>query len=110
MVYWIYFSVYYYCIFFSLVNNGYYSASDNTPFGYFENSFRHALFQIVAVITTTGLVTADFTSWSPFITMLFFGLMFLGGSTGSTSGGVKVMQHLLLIKNGFLEFKRSIAP
>lgn len=97
-------------VFFSLVNNGYYSASNDTPFGYFESSFRHALFQIVAVITTTGLVTADFTSWSPFITMLFFGLMFLGGSTGSTSGGVKVMRHLLLIKNGFLEFKRALHP
>jgi len=97
-------------VFFSLINNGYYSASDDTPFGYYENLFRHALFQIVAVITTTGLVTADFTSWSPFITMLFFGLMFLGGSTGSTSGGVKVMRHLLLIKNGFLEFKRALHP
>ena len=97
-------------VFFSLINNGYYSASGDTPYGYFENSFRHALFQIVAVITTTGLVTADFTSWSPFITMLFFGLMFLGGSTGSTSGGVKVMRHLLLIKNGFLEFKRALHP
>ena len=42
--------------------------------------------------------------------MLFFGLMFLGGSTGSTSGGVKVMRHLLLIKNGFLEFKRALHP
>ena len=75
-----------------------------------EQSFRHALFQVVAVISTTGLVTADFTSWSPFVTMLFFGLMFLGGSTGSTSGGVKVMRHLILIKNGFLEFKRALHP
>jgi len=75
-----------------------------------EQSFRHALFQVVAVISTTGLVTADFTAWSPFVTMLFFGLMFLGGSTGSTSGGVKVMRHLILIKNGFLEFKRALHP
>jgi trk system potassium uptake protein TrkH len=79
-------------------------------FAVWEQSFRHALFQVVAVITTTGLVTADFTAWTPFVTMLFFGLMFLGGSTGSTSGGVKVMRHLILIKNGFLEFKRALHP
>ena len=36
--------------------------------------------------------------------------MFLGGSAGSTSGGVKVVRHLILIKNGFLEFKRALHP
>lgn len=78
--------------------------------GKLESSFRHALFQVVAIITTTGLVTADFTSFTPFLTMLFFGLFFLGGSSGSTSGGVKVVRHLILIKNGFLEFKKALHP
>ena len=36
--------------------------------------------------------------------------MFLGGSSGSTSGGVKVVRHLLMIKSGFLEFKRALHP
>ena len=75
-----------------------------------ESSFRHGLFQVIAVITTTGFVTADFTNWTPFLTIFFFGLMFLGGSAGSTSGGVKVVRHLILIKNGFLEFKRTLHP
>ena len=78
--------------------------------GKFESSFRHSLFQVVALVTTTGFVTGDFISWTPFLTMLFFGIMFLGGSSGSTSGGVKVLRHLILIKNGFLEFKRSLHP
>jgi len=78
--------------------------------GKFESSFRHSLFQVVAIVTTTGFVTGDFISWTPFLTMLFFGIMFLGGSSGSTSGGVKVLRHLILIKNGFLEFKRSLHP
>lgn len=78
--------------------------------GKFESSFRHALFQVVAIITTTGFVTGDFISWTPFITMFFFGIMFLGGSSGSTSGGVKILRHLILIKNGVLEFKRSLHP
>ncbi|MFD1614456.1 TrkH family potassium uptake protein [Gelatiniphilus marinus] len=75
-----------------------------------ESAFRHALFQVISVITTTGFVTADFTMWTPFLVVFFFGLMFLGGSAGSTSGGVKVVRHLILIKNGFLEFKRTLHP
>jgi len=79
-------------------------------FGDAESSFRHALFQVIAIITTTGFVTADFTSWTPFLTIFFFGLMFMGGSAGSTSGGIKVMRHVLIIKNGLLEFKRTLHP
>lgn len=75
-----------------------------------ESAFRHALFQVLSVITTTGFVSADYTIWTPFLTVFFFGLMFLGGSAGSTSGGVKVVRHLILIKNGFLEFKRTLHP
>ncbi|MBD0852491.1 TrkH family potassium uptake protein [Maribacter arenosus] len=73
-----------------------------------ESAFRHGLFQVVSVITTTGFVTADFSNWTPFLKVLFFGLFFLGGSAGSTAGGIKVMRHLLIIKNGILEFKRTL--
>ncbi len=73
-----------------------------------ESAFRHALFQVVAIITTTGFVSADYTGWTPFLTIFFFGLMFLGGSAGSTAGGIKVMRHILIIKNGLLEFKRTL--
>ena len=75
-----------------------------------ESAFRHALFQVVAVVTTTGFVSADFTAWTPFITVFFFGLMFAGGSAGSTAGGIKIMRHILIIKNGLLEFKRTLHP
>lgn len=75
-----------------------------------ESSIRHALFQVLTVVTTTGFITADYTLWTPFLLVMFFGLMFLGGSAGSTSGGVKIMRHLILIKNGFLEFKRALHP
>ncbi len=79
-------------------------------FGAGESAFRHALFQVVAVVTTTGFVTADFTAWTPFLTVFFFGLMFSGGSAGSTAGGIKIMRHILIIKNGLLEFKRTLHP
>lgn len=75
-----------------------------------ESSFRHALFQVLAVITTTGFITADYTMWTPFLTIIFFGLMFLGGSAGSTSGGIKVVRHLLTIRNAIVEFKRTLHP
>ena len=78
--------------------------------GQLESAFRHAFFQVASVITTTGFVTADFTVWTPFLTTLFFILMFFGASAGSTSGGVKFVRHIIMIKNGVLEFKRSIHP
>ena len=88
------------------------SSSIDHPFvfGEVEASIRHALFQVVAIVTTTGFVSADFAIWPHFLVVFFFGLMFLGGSSGSTSGGVKVVRHLVLIRNGFLEFKRSLHP
>jgi trk system potassium uptake protein TrkH len=78
--------------------------------GKLESSIRHALFSVLAIVTTTGFVTADFTVWTPFLTLFFFGLMFLGGSSGSTAGGVKIVRHLIMVKNGILEFKRTLHP
>lgn len=75
-----------------------------------ERAFRDALFQVVSIITTTGYVTADYTSWTPFITVLFFVLMFVGGSAGSTAGGVKIVRYVVLIKNSVLELKRQLHP
>lgn len=76
----------------------------------FEKSFRDALFQVVSIITTTGFTTADYTAWAPFITLLFFTMMFLGGSAGSTGGGIKIIRHLTMAKNCMLEFKRLLHP
>ncbi len=78
--------------------------------GAWESSLRHATFQVLTVITTTGFVSADYTLWTPLLTIFFFGLMFLGGCAGSTAGGIKVMRHLIMIKNGVLEFKRTLHP
>jgi len=89
---------------------------DNSTFehpqvwGKVESSLRHSIFQVIAIITTTGFVTSDYTSWNSFMTIFFFGLMFIGGSAGSTSGGVKVVRYLLMIKGSLLEFKKSLHP
>lgn len=76
----------------------------------FETSFRHAVFQVVSITTTTGYVTADYLQWMPFLTVIIFILMFLGGSAGSTGGGIKIVRIALLIKNSRLELKRLIHP
>ena len=76
----------------------------------FERSFRDSLFQVVSIITTTGYITADYTTWAPFLTVIFFLLMFVGASAGSTAGGIKVIRHTLLFKNSFLEMKRQLHP
>ena len=78
--------------------------------GAWESSIRHALFQVLAIVTTTGFITADYTLMTPFLTVFFFGMFFLGASAGSTSGGVKVMRHMIMIKNGLMEFKRTLHP
>ena len=76
----------------------------------FEESFRASLFQIVSLITTTGFVSADYTSWGTSLTMVFFCLLFVGACAGSTSGGIKLIRHLVFFKNSFLEFKKILHP
>ncbi|WP_111706598.1 TrkH family potassium uptake protein [Lutibacter citreus] len=80
------------------------------PWGKVESAFRHASFQVVSVLTTTGFVSADFTMWSSIGTILMFSLFFIGGSAGSTSGGVKIVRHIVIIKNSILEFKKLLHP
>jgi trk system potassium uptake protein TrkH len=80
------------------------------PWGETESAFRHAAFQVTSILTTTGFVTADFTMWNYFATTLMFSLFFIGGSAGSTSGGVKIVRHIIMIKNSFYEFKKLLHP
>lgn len=75
-----------------------------------EKAFRDSIFQVVSIITTTGYVTEDYEAWGPFFQMLFFIMLFIGGSAGSTGGGVKIVRHLLLFKNSLLELRRLIHP
>lgn len=78
-------------------------------YGY-EEAFRTAAFQVVSVVTTTGFVTADYSIWHPSITAIFLLLTFAGASAGSTSGGIKIIRHLVFIKNSYLELKRLLHP
>lgn len=76
----------------------------------FEEAFRQSLFHVTSLVTTTGYVSSDYENWAPFSRIVFFILLFIGGCTGSTGGGIKFARHLLLLKNSLLEFKRLVHP
>ncbi len=76
----------------------------------FENIFRDSIFQVVAIITTTGFVSADWEKWGYLAQILFVALMLVGGMAGSTGGGPKVIRVQVMIKAAFLELKRLIHP
>jgi trk system potassium uptake protein len=78
--------------------------------GPLEKTFRDALFQVIAIVTTTGYATADFTHWGAILTWIFFLLMFTGASAGSTAGGIKIVRHVLVAKNSVIELKRLLHP
>lgn len=63
-----------------------------------EESFRYAFFQVTSIITTTGFATADYIQWSTPAWVLIIALLFVGGCVGSTSGGLKVIRHLVAFK------------
>src|SRR5690606_5585074 len=64
----------------------------------FTEAFRVALFNVVSIVTTTGFATADYTLWGHFSVAVFFFLMFMGGCTGSTSGGIKIFRMQILLE------------
>ncbi len=76
----------------------------------FEQSFREAFFQLVSIVTCTGFASADYLLWPSFAWMIIFLAMFLGGSTGSTAGGIKMARHLVLLKNVKLFFQQLKSP
>ena len=75
-----------------------------------EQAIRDSLFQVIAIITTTGFVSADYENWTPFLMFTIFVMMFFGACAGSTGGGMKMIRVRLLLKNSALELKRLIHP
>ncbi len=73
-----------------------------------EQAARTSLFQITSILTTTGFTTDDFELWPPFGQLILLVLMFTGGCTGSTAGGMKISRIALLAKVVSREFKRMV--
>lgn len=76
----------------------------------YDVGLRAAFFTIVSSITTTGFVSSDFSQWSPFLSIIILLTMFFGACAGSTSGGVKIVRHVILLKNTFADVRRQMHP
>ena len=81
--------------------NGYYSLHD---------AFRYGTFQTTSILTTTGFATTDYEVWPYFAQGIIFLLLFVGGSSGSTAGGVKIIRYIILFKHIGRELKRLLHP
>ena len=73
-------------------------------------TFRAGIFTAVSTMTTTGFSVADYNTWPTLALMTIVGLMFVGGSAGSTTGSVKVVRHLLLGKILRREIDQTLHP
>jgi len=76
----------------------------------FGDTLHHGLFQVISIGTTTGFTTVQYFAWPGFLPVLLIFISFIGGSAGSTGGGMKVIRFLLLFKQGMRELKRLIHP
>ena len=75
-----------------------------------EEAFRHSLFQVASIVTTTGYSTTDFNLWPmPALTTLMI-LMFIGGMAGSTAGGIKISRIIIALKGMLITLRRLINP
>jgi len=73
-------------------------------------ALRHAAFQVVSILTTTGFVTADYEMWPFFPQMLLLLLMFIGGCAGSTGGGLKNIRVMVMLRHAKAEMHALLHP
>ena len=74
------------------------------------DSIRIGFFTSIATITSTGFVASDYMLWPPVLWVLVFFMMFTGGASGSTSGGMKWVRIAIFAKSALAELKRRIHP
>lgn len=79
-------------------------------YGDAAKSLRYSAFQVASIISTTGFVTADYARWLPGAQMVLLVLFLIGGCSGSTAGGVKVVRWAILWKQLKNEFRRLLHP
>jgi trk system potassium uptake protein TrkH len=74
------------------------------------DALRHAGFTVASVLTTTGFVSTDWGLWGPFPLALVFLLTFVGGCSGSTSGGIKIFRFQVLFQIGRAQTRHALMP
>ena len=75
-----------------------------------EESFRHSLFQVASLMTTTGYTTTDYHVWPMLGVTTLIVVMFMGAMAGSTSGGIKVSRIIMAVKGAYINVRKLINP
>jgi trk system potassium uptake protein TrkH len=75
-----------------------------------STALRHSLFNVVSVTTTTGFASTDYSTWGGFPVAVFFFLTFVGGCTGSTTGGIKIFRFQVLYAIVRAQIRRLVQP
>ena len=75
-----------------------------------ESAARHAVFNTVSMMTTTGFASADFNRWSALTALVLFGVTLLSASAGSTSGSIKLVRHVVIAKMLRREIRYTLHP
>jgi len=76
----------------------------------FLSALRYASFQTISIMTSTGYLTENFAGWPVFLPVLMIFISFIGGCSGSTAGGMKVIRYMLLFKQGQRQILGLIHP
>lgn len=76
----------------------------------FGGTFRVAVFQTIAIVTTTGFATVDFDLWPSFLLILMVTLMFFGGCAGSTGGGMKMIRIMIVARMAINQLRKLTQP
>ena len=79
-------------------------------YGGFWEALRHSSFQAVSIMTTTGFTTADFNLWPALSQAVLVILMITGSCAGSTSGGIKLIRILIILKMAKIELSKILHP
>ena len=82
--------------------------SASNSYGLNIATFKHSAFTAISLLTTTGFSTENFNDWPAFSNMLVFVLLFIGGSAGSTTGGLKIIRTIVILKFLVFEIKKLI--
>ena len=75
-----------------------------------EEAFRHSLFQVSSLITTTGFTTTDYNVWPMLAKTTLILVMFMGAMAGSTAGGIKVSRIVMSVKGAYINVRKLINP
>jgi len=98
-----------YILFFSTSLIFLYLMLDNKEYSFLEN-LRISTFNVVSILSGTGYVTADFSSWGKFPLIFFLFLMFIGGCAGSTTCGIKIFRFQIIGRFIINQIKKLIYP